>query len=209
MQPGTADRRRAHGDDGRAAEGVVRIVGLVPFLSHGPSYRSRSCPSLGSDEACVGHSFRRAVAKRWRGGIAGATPRRDVHVRTRSALTGRCPRRWSSSALVFAHLCRLFASRSQERVDLLKGLRVLREERREAPGRNRNFEQRADLAPEARAVPAAVSCKASTRRPKSALLLKHDVREISSRTRPTRVHQWDRTAMLREGGRSSRRSRAS
>ena len=30
----------------------------------------------------------------------------------------------------FAHWCRLFASRSQERVDLLKGLRVLREERR-------------------------------------------------------------------------------
>ena len=43
------------------------------------------------------------------------------------------PRRYTQVRTLeveFAHWCRLFASRSQERVDLLKGLRVLREERR-------------------------------------------------------------------------------
>ena len=42
------------------------------------------------------------------------------------------PRRYTQVRTLeveFAHWCRLFASRSQERVDLLKGLRVLREER--------------------------------------------------------------------------------
>ena len=52
-------------------------------------------------------------------------------------LTGRRPHRRKALytqvrtlEVEFAHWCRLFASRSQERVDLLKGLRVLREERR-------------------------------------------------------------------------------
>ena len=116
----------------------------------------------------------------------------------------------------FAHWCRLFASRSQERVDLLKGLRVLREERR------KRLEEIETLSKELtwlqKHVPSAAGLvqgiDAAT---KSALLLNTTFENIKSdaatkakcaRGVPLCSHS-DRTAMLRAGGRNWPPSRAS